>query len=157
MEVWFSFILAGGSIFGLWLVSKNAKAGWSWCLFMEIPWSIWAIWLGQWGFLVLCLAYAGVYLNNLIGASKMETVEYDGVLAGELLRITPSIYPYVQTYVIRYYRHGEDTHSWQKVFHASTDDEAQGLAEMYTVMYEIDDFNYDVKTIERSELDKDED
>jgi hypothetical protein len=61
--IW-SFLLAAGSIFGLWLVSKNERNGWKFCLFMEIPWSIWAIWLEQWGFLMLCIAYAVVYWHN---------------------------------------------------------------------------------------------
>jgi hypothetical protein len=62
--IW-SFLLAAGSIFGIWLVSKNEKQGWRFSLFMEIPWSIWAIWLQQWGFLLLCVCYAGVYFLNM--------------------------------------------------------------------------------------------
>lgn len=71
--IWVQFVIAAGSIFGLWLVSKNPSAGWRWCAFMEIPWIIWAVTVEAWGFLVLCIVYAGVYVNNLV-SSKKEAV-----------------------------------------------------------------------------------
>jgi hypothetical protein len=68
--MWFSFALAFGSMFGLWLTSRNPKAGWAWCIFMEFLWIFWAYWLEQWGFLLLCACYGGVYLYNLSKVTK---------------------------------------------------------------------------------------
>ena len=70
--VW-SFVLAFGSILGLWLVSRNTKIGWAWCIFMEVLWIAWSVWVAQWGFLVLCVCYLAVYLNNLRISVKEES------------------------------------------------------------------------------------
>jgi hypothetical protein len=74
MSLFLQFLIAGGSIYGLWLVSKSPTAGWRWCAFMEIPWIIWAISVDAWGFLVLCLVYAGVYTHNLL---KVREHDFD--------------------------------------------------------------------------------
>jgi hypothetical protein len=39
---------------------------------MEIPWIIWAVSVDAWGFLVLCLVYAGVYTHNLIKSYRPQ-------------------------------------------------------------------------------------
>lgn len=72
MQFAIQFALAAGSIYGLWLVSKSPKAGWRWCMLMEIPWVIWAVSVEAWGFLVLCLVYAGVYGHNLMKARERD-------------------------------------------------------------------------------------
>ena len=59
------FALAAGSITGLWIVSKNPIAGWRWCAIMEIPWTVWAVSVDAWGFMVLCWLYGGIYTRNL--------------------------------------------------------------------------------------------
>ena len=68
--MWWSFALAFASMFGLWLVSKNAKFGWAWCAGMEVLWVAWAYWLQQWGFLLLCVCYGGVYVYNFSKVTK---------------------------------------------------------------------------------------
>lgn len=63
-----SFLLAAGSIIGLYLVTRNPILGWSWCALMEVPWSYYAYRIGVdagYGLLVLCLFYLAVYLVNL--------------------------------------------------------------------------------------------
>jgi hypothetical protein len=68
--VWFSFVLAAGSIAGLWIVARNPKIGWGWCLAMEIPWVIYAFAIHQPALAILCLFYGGVYCVNLYKAHK---------------------------------------------------------------------------------------
>lgn len=65
--IW-SFLLAFGSMFGMWLVPKRPKWGWGWSLGMEVPWTIWGVWLGQWGFVMLSFMFAGIYAKNLRSA-----------------------------------------------------------------------------------------
>ena len=51
-----SFLLAAGSIVGLYLVTRNPILGWSWCALMELPWSYYAYRIGVdvgYGLLVL--------------------------------------------------------------------------------------------------------
>jgi hypothetical protein len=57
-------VLAVGSIFGLWLAGRRPKAGWLWCMGMEIPWLIYAVSIDQTGLALLCGAYFVVYLLN---------------------------------------------------------------------------------------------
>jgi hypothetical protein len=68
-----SFLLAAGSIFGLWLVGRNPRIGWAWCLGMEVPWVVYALSIGQPALAVLCAFYAGVYAINLRKTSKPNT------------------------------------------------------------------------------------
>jgi hypothetical protein len=65
--IWVSFLLAAGSIAGLYFVKRNPRLGWGWCLFMEVPWVIYALTIGQPALAVLCAFYAAVYANNLRG------------------------------------------------------------------------------------------
>ena len=67
-ETMWSFILAAGSIGGLWIVSKRPGLGWAWILIMEFLWITYAALIRQWGFMVLCICYAIVYTYNLYKA-----------------------------------------------------------------------------------------
>ncbi|MFM7851087.1 MAG: hypothetical protein ACKO96_04025, partial [Flammeovirgaceae bacterium] len=49
-SMWWSFLLAAFSLAGIWIAGKKPRLGWLWCMAMEIPWTIWAIWLKQYGF-----------------------------------------------------------------------------------------------------------
>ena len=74
-ETMWSFILAAGSIGGLWIVSKRPGLGWAWILIMEFLWITYAALIRQWGFMVLCICYAIVYTYNLYKArSKNEKI-----------------------------------------------------------------------------------
>ena len=64
-ETAWSFVLAAGSIGGLWIVSKKPTIGWAWTLIMEFLWIAYAALIRQWGFMVLCICYAIVYTFNL--------------------------------------------------------------------------------------------
>jgi len=68
--MWVSFLLAFGSMAGLWIVARNQRIGWAWCLAMEIPWTIYAFMVKQQGLAVLCIFYAIVYLSNLVKAVR---------------------------------------------------------------------------------------
>lgn len=74
-ETAWSFVLAAGSIGGLWIVSKKPTIGWLWTLIMEFLWITYAFIIKQWGFMTLCICYAIVYTYNLYKArSKNETI-----------------------------------------------------------------------------------
>lgn len=69
-ETMWSFILAAGSIGGLWIVSKKPTLGWAWTLIMEFLWITYAALIKQWGFMTLCICYAIVYTYNLYKARR---------------------------------------------------------------------------------------
>lgn len=69
-----SFVLATGSIGGLWIVSKKPTLGWAWTLIMEFLWITYAALIRQWGFMTLCACYAIVYTYNLY-KSRRQNVE----------------------------------------------------------------------------------
>jgi len=74
-ETMWSFVLAAGSIGGLWIVSKHPALGWLWTLIMEFLWITYSILNQQWGFMTLCICYAIVYTYNLYKArSKSEKI-----------------------------------------------------------------------------------
>lgn len=75
--MWFSFVLAAGSIAGLWLVSKRPTIGWAWCLAFEVPWTLYAFYVHQPALALLCAFYGLVYLNNLIKARKLPPPRVD--------------------------------------------------------------------------------
>jgi len=68
--MWWSFLLAALSMAGLWIAGKRPKLGWLWCMLMEIPWTIWAIALKQYGFALLCVFYFIVYWRNTANATN---------------------------------------------------------------------------------------
>ncbi len=68
-----SFALAAGSIFGLWLVSRWPRVGWTVCMFMEIPWVIYAYLSDVPGLAVLCGFYFIVYAYNLFRTKRDST------------------------------------------------------------------------------------
>ena len=74
-DTMWSFVLAAGSIGGLWIVSKHPTLGWLWTLIMEFLWITYSFLTQQWGFMTLCICYAIVYTYNLYKArSKNEKI-----------------------------------------------------------------------------------
>lgn len=67
--MWWSFALAAGSIFGIWLVTRRPKFGWYWCFGMEGLWILWGALTKQWGILALCCCYAFIYVHNAVKGS----------------------------------------------------------------------------------------
>lgn len=69
--VWFSVVLAFGSMVGLWIVARNAIKGWAWCLAMEVPWTIYSFAIKQYGLAILCIFYAVVYARNMYKSIRL--------------------------------------------------------------------------------------
>jgi|APGre2960657404_1045060.scaffolds.fasta_scaffold155117_2 hypothetical protein len=88
-ETMWSFVLAAGSIGGLWVVSKKPTIGWAWTLIMEFLWVTYAALIGQWGFMVLCICYAIVYTFNLY---KSRRTNVEKILGGSESSSTSSNY-----------------------------------------------------------------
>lgn len=65
-----SFVLAAGSLAGLWVVGRCPRAGWLWLLVMEFGWVGYSLWSKQFGLGVLCVAYGVMYSVNLVRARR---------------------------------------------------------------------------------------
>jgi len=65
-----SFVLAAGSMTGLWIVSKRPLQGWIVLLAMEIPWCWYALATSQYGLGVLCVPYGIIYFTNTVRELK---------------------------------------------------------------------------------------
>lgn len=61
---WWSYLLAGVGITGLWLAGSMRMMGWVIGLGVQILWIAYAIATSQWGFIVSALAYAVVNFRN---------------------------------------------------------------------------------------------
>ena len=61
-----SFLLAAGSMTGLWIAAKRPVLGWSWLLGMECFWVWYSLASNQRGLAVLCVAYGIIYAVNLL-------------------------------------------------------------------------------------------
>lgn len=59
-----SFVLALIGICGLWLAGNRNKWGWALGIFAQFLWAWYAIYTGQYGFLISCLGYGFVYVKN---------------------------------------------------------------------------------------------
>lgn len=60
-----SYLLAAGSLAGLYLVSKQPRTGWAVLAVMETLWVAWSIWTGVYALGLLCTAYLTLYVFNL--------------------------------------------------------------------------------------------
>lgn len=56
--------IAAITIFAFWLIGKKRRSGWAVGFLSEIPWTIYAIWLHQYGLLIACFAFFGIYAWN---------------------------------------------------------------------------------------------
>jgi hypothetical protein len=66
MTAWYwSVLLAGFGLIGLYLAGRNSYWGWAVGLVDEALWTIYAVQTRQWAFCLSALAYGWVYVRNL--------------------------------------------------------------------------------------------
>ena len=68
----FSYILSIISLVTLWLIGNKNKAGFILGLLNQVLWIWYALMLKQYGLLVGVIAYAAIYIRNLIKLNKDE-------------------------------------------------------------------------------------
>ena len=68
----FSYLLSIISLVTLWLIGNKNKAGFILGLLNQVLWIWYALMLKQYGLLVGVIAYAAIYIRNLIKWSKDE-------------------------------------------------------------------------------------
>lgn len=61
---WWSWLLAAGGVFGLWLAGRKNRWGWAVGLAMQVLWIVYAVVTAQYGFIIAALAYSFVYAVN---------------------------------------------------------------------------------------------
>lgn len=66
IDWWWSWLLAAIGIAGIWLQGDKRLIGWLIGIGVQVLWITYALATGQHGFVVMSLAYGGVYLRNLI-------------------------------------------------------------------------------------------
>lgn len=74
---WWSYLLAAGGVFGLWLAGRKNWWGWAVSLAMQVAWITYAVVTAQWGFILSALAYSAVYLVNLTKWRRQDRAETD--------------------------------------------------------------------------------
>jgi hypothetical protein len=60
------FVISVLSIGAIWAVGSKHRIGWLFAASTEIPWTLYSIWLRQYGLLLACVAWAGVYVRNYL-------------------------------------------------------------------------------------------
>lgn len=68
----FSYLLSIISLVTLWLIGNKNKAGFVLGLLNQVLWIWYALMLKQYGLLVGVIAYAAIYIRNLIKWNKDE-------------------------------------------------------------------------------------
>lgn len=68
----FSYLLSIISLVTLWLIGNKNKAGFVLGLLNQVLWIWYALMLKQYGLLVGVIAYAAIYIRNLIKLNKDE-------------------------------------------------------------------------------------
>jgi hypothetical protein len=66
MSEYWSWILAIFGVSGMFFVGKKTAWGWMVLLFNEVIWTVYAIATEQYGFIVMAVAYAIVYIKSFI-------------------------------------------------------------------------------------------
>lgn len=64
-EWWWSWLLAGIGITGLWLAGNHRSLGWRIGLAVQALWIAYAVVSAQWGFIASAVAYGFVNARNL--------------------------------------------------------------------------------------------
>lgn len=67
-----SYVLAAGGIFGIWLAGRNNYWGWALGLAMQAIWLAYALATRQYGFIITALGYGWVYWVNLRKGMKRD-------------------------------------------------------------------------------------
>jgi nicotinamide riboside transporter PnuC len=70
-----SWILAAIGVTGIFLVGKKTIYGWLILLLNECIWIAYALATDQYGFIVMALSYAAVYVKSYLGWRKDEANE----------------------------------------------------------------------------------
>ncbi|MGD0254768.1 MAG: hypothetical protein ABSB99_04320 [Acidimicrobiales bacterium] len=60
------FVISVLAISAIWAVGSKHRVGWLFAASTEIPWALYSIWLKQYGLLLACVAWAGVYVRNYL-------------------------------------------------------------------------------------------
>ena len=66
VPAWWSFLLTGVGVFGLYLAGRKSKAGWAVGIGAQALWIAYATATHQWGFYVSAVAYGWVYCRNFL-------------------------------------------------------------------------------------------
>ena len=72
MPIMWSWILAAIGVTGIFLVGKKTIYGWLILLLNECIWIAYAIATDQYGFIVMALSYAAVYIKSYLAWRKDE-------------------------------------------------------------------------------------
>lgn len=70
---WWSWLLAGVGVTGLWLAGSHKRAGWMIGLSVQLLWITYAVASGQPGFVVSAFAYGAVNARNMIKWKREQT------------------------------------------------------------------------------------
>jgi hypothetical protein len=63
---WWSIVLAGIGLLGVWLSGKKNYWGWAIGIFAQFLWIAYAIVTSQWGFIFSAIAYGALYWINFL-------------------------------------------------------------------------------------------
>ncbi len=66
MAWWWSWMLAGVGVTGLWLAGNREVGGWWIGVAVQLLWIAYAVVSKQWGFIMSALAYGFVNVRNLL-------------------------------------------------------------------------------------------
>lgn len=70
MSEYWSWILAVFGVSGMFVVGRKTAWGWMILLFNEVIWTVYALVTQQYGFIVMAVAYAIVYIKSFISWRK---------------------------------------------------------------------------------------
>lgn len=75
MPIMWSWILAAIGVTGIFLVGKKTIYGWLILLLNECIWIAYALATDQYGFIVMALSYAAVYIKSYLAWRKEEKAQ----------------------------------------------------------------------------------
>jgi hypothetical protein len=75
---WWSWLLSGVGVTGLWLAGSRKKSGWLLNMLAQVLWITYAITTEQWGFVLGASAYFTVYARNYLKWYRQEHPRYIG-------------------------------------------------------------------------------
>lgn len=75
---WWSYLLAGVGITGLWLAGNHRRAGWLIGVGVQLLWITYAMASDQHGFILSALAYGAVNARNMIKWKREQQRERTG-------------------------------------------------------------------------------
>lgn len=75
MEWWWSWLLMAVGVTGLYFAGRKRALGWGIGFGAQVLWFTYALATEQYGFIVSCLVYGGVYAKNFLAWRKEEKEE----------------------------------------------------------------------------------